>query len=576
MIGKFINNYEVDEIIDEGGMSIVYLGIHKDLKRKVAIKMLNPILAKNPENRKRFKQEALTLSKLNHPNITALYDYVKNEDGYFIITEYVSGQTLEDYIDLVTGPMPETKAAKIFAQILEAISYIHSKNIIHRDIKPANILITKNNRVKLLDFGIAKSIQENSNLITKDGSKVGTTMFMSPQQIKGRVLDRRSDIYSLGATLFFILTGQFPFDKNETEYEIYNKIVNSPFPNPKTFYVGVSDKMCEIIEKATAKKPLDRFQTCSEFSVTILKSQTNKEKIQNINLQTKIIEAADIQIKSKVFSKDFLQNIIMLMTALIFTTTIAAGIFFLNKKDIRHVIAGESYLFAADSTNSSYIEKIYYGETVKILKEIKKNKKETWLKVYSLRNNAGYIQKDKIAVTHIYKQINEMMGNSDAAYITPAHFKYAMRNFYIENRLFDNNFTKWKLFAEIKKSYEYNTIAKGDFDDDNIQDFACLITNSSSNSKKLIIFFGNNENSVVIEMNDDVKLKTINKGKSGGRWFLGNTFSRKNQEGNSYEVKKHQYLDSDAILILKTETEENILYSYNIEEKMINFYNQSK
>lgn len=575
MVGKYINDYEIDEIIDEGGMSTVYLGIHKQLKRKAAIKMLHPNLAKNPENRKRFKQEALTLARLNHPNIPTLYDYVLNETGYFIISEYIAGQTLEDYIDLVTGPMPETKAIKLFIQILDAISYIHSKNIIHRDIKPSNIIVTKKNTIKLLDFGIAKSIDSNSNLITKDGSKIGTTMFMSPQQIKGRVIDRRSDIYSLGATLFYMLTGQFPFNKKDTEYEIYNKIVNEEFPNPKKFYIGVSEKMCTVIAKATASKPLDRYQTCEEFSLNILSSQTKKIKQQNINLQTKIIEVADIHLHNNIFSRDFLQNFVMLITALIFTTALAAGIFFLNKKDIRHVISGNSFLLAGDSTNAIPIEKIYYGETVKILKEVN-NDNQQWLKIYSLRNNAGYINKNDIAVTHVYRQINQMMGNANAGILTPSIFKMAMRKFYIENRFFEDNYTKWKLFAEMKKSFEFNSIAEGDYNNDGKKDFACVIKNIDTEEAKLIIFFANSNENLVIETSEKIKIKTVDKGKSGGRWFLGDTFVRRNDDGETYEVKKYDYLENDGIVVLKTNTEENILYVYNAEEKMVNFYNQSK
>ena len=214
MIGKYINNYEIDEIIDHGGMATVYLGIHKKLNRKVAIKMLNPILEKKPLYKKRFINEAKLLSKLNHPNIISLYDYIENDLGIFIITEYVKGQTLDAYIDLVSGPLPESKAIKIIVQILNAIGHMHEKNMIHRDIKPSNIMITPDDKIKLIDFGIAKHLHKNQALLTQGGAKLGTTIFMSPQQVKGKVLDRRTDIYSTGATLFYILTGQYPYDKD--------------------------------------------------------------------------------------------------------------------------------------------------------------------------------------------------------------------------------------------------------------------------------------------------------------------------------------------------------------------------
>ncbi len=576
MVGDIINNYLIDEIIDDGGMSTVYLGIHKQLKRKAAIKMLKPNLAKNPQSKERFRQEAITLSKLNHPNITALYDYVENQQGLFIISEFVKGQPLDDYIDLVTGPMPETKAVKIFTQILSAISYIHSKNIIHRDIKPSNILITPNGNVKLIDFGIAKYINNNTNVHTKDGSKVGTTMFMSPQQIKGRVLDRRSDIYSLGATLFYILTGQLPYDKNLTEYEIYNKILNEPFPNPKEFYKGVSLKMCEIIEKATAEKPLDRFQTCEEFNINIQISQTKISKPKNISLQTKIIEESDLEIKNKIFSRTFLQNMILMIAAIIFTTAIGTGIFFLNKKDIRRVIAPQGLLLAADSANAELIEKINYGETVRILRSVKSKTSDSleWFRVASLRNNSGYIKKTDLAVNHIFDQINEIMGNTYSGQLTPTKYKIAIRDYFLENRLFEDNKTKWKLFAEQKNDFEYNTISFGYFDNSDEENFACILTKINSDEKKMIIFLNNAKQNVIIDLNGDFKIKTISKGKSGGRWFIGNTTSRLTPEGKSYDAKKYEYLEIDAISVLNTKTNESVLYIYNPEMKNVNFFAQ--
>ncbi|MCF6185035.1 MAG: serine/threonine protein kinase, partial [Bacteroidales bacterium] len=390
MIGKYLNNYEIDEIIEEGGMSTVYLGIHKYLKNKAAIKMLNPILKKNPQYKTRFFNEAKLLSRLNHPNIVTLYDYFENDSGTFIITEYVKGQTLDEYVDLVTGPVPQSRAIKIIVQVLDAVGHMHSKNIIHRDIKPSNIMITSDDTVKLIDFGIAKHLRKNQALITQGGSKLGTTIFMSPQQVKGKILDRRTDIYSIGATLFYVLTGQYPYDKNLSEYEIYNKIVTQPFPDPSAFYVGVSDKMKSIIRKATENNPINRYQACEEFSIDLLSAQKKKTKGTNISLQTRIIDAADIDVIKPTFGTGFWQNLIMLMAAIAFSAIIISGLYFLSKKDERRVIDNNTFLLKGDSLNAEKIENLHYGETVRIIKKPSDGIiKKPWFKVKSLRNHIG-------------------------------------------------------------------------------------------------------------------------------------------------------------------------------------------
>ncbi len=575
MVGEFVNNYEIDEILDEGGMSIVYLGIHKYLNKKVAIKMLNPLLSKNPLYKKRFINEAKLLSRLNHPNIITLYDYIENDLGIFIITEYVKGQTLDEYIDLVTGPVPQSRAVKIIVQVLDAVGYMHSKNMIHRDIKPSNIMITSDDTVKLIDFGIAKHLRKNQALVTQGGAKLGTTIFMSPQQVKGKVLDRRTDIYSIGATLFYVLTGQYPYDKNLSEYEIYNKIVTQVFPDPKTFYVGVSDKMRAIIRKATEIQPLDRYQACEEFSIDLLSAQKKKSKATNISLQTRIIDAADIEIRKPKFGTGFWQNLIMLMAAIAFSAIIVTGLYFLSKKDERRVIDSDAYLLGGDSLSALKIESLHYGETVRVIKKPSDGIiKKPWFKVKSLRNHIGYVYEKNLAVSHAFVQINAVMGNSVAGNLIPAKFKSALRNYYVENQYYDNNETTWKIFPEEKKSFEMNTIAFGDFNNNEKEDFACLLYNTKTKEKQLLIIF-DNEETLSVRLNEDVKIRTVEKGRRGGRWYLGNMLKRSTEDGRFYEAKKYEYLPYDGILLYKTKSKENLLYVYDVEKKMLKFYSQT-
>lgn len=576
MVGEFINNYEIDEIIDEGGMSTVYVGIHKYLKRKAAVKMLNPILEKNPQYKKRFINEAKLLSRLNQQNIISLYDYVENDLGVFLITEYIKGQTLDEYVDLVSGPMPETKAVKIIVQILNAIGYMHSKNMIHRDVKPSNIMIKHDNTIKLIDFGIAKHLHRNQTLVTQDGSKLGTTIFMSPQQVKGKVLDRRTDIYSTGATLFYLLTGQYPYDKNLSEYDIYNKIVNEPFPDPQRFYVGVSDKMKNVIEKSTKNQPLERYQACDEMSIALLSSQTKKSRTATVSLQTKIVDAADIEIKKPVFGTEFWQNMVMLLAAIAFTAIIVSGLYFLSKKDERHIIGSDTYLLEGDSLNAQALEKLHYGETVKIIKKPNDGViYKPWFKVRSLRNTIGFVAAEEIEVDHVFEQINAVLGNSLAGNLISGKYKKAIRDYFIENNYYQDNKTEWKLFVEDTKSFELNYYAYGYYDENEILDFACIIQKVNTERKELLIFFDSGDN-ISIKLNENIKIKTIQKGKPGGRWFLGNTVIYKNEYGEDYSTKKFEYLSNDGILMYKTDSNENIIYIYMPEEKMIKFFSQSR
>lgn len=273
MIGKQILNYKIEALLGEGGMGSVYLAVHTQLNRKVAIKILNPSLVKNPGIRARFKNEAATLSQLHHPNIVILFDYLEEEEALYLIMEYVEGKTLEEYILTVSGPIPEIKAIPLFSQVLEGFAYAHEQEVVHRDVKPANIMITGREKIKILDFGIAKLLSQKSHTLTQTGVKMGTVLYMSPEQVKGEKVDKRSDVYSLGVTLFQMLTGHSPYDDpNATEFVVYNKIVNEPLPPAKNFYPNISGRIQAILDKATAKNPDDRFQDCQEFKYAMQES----------------------------------------------------------------------------------------------------------------------------------------------------------------------------------------------------------------------------------------------------------------------------------------------------------------
>lgn len=265
MIGKEILNYTIVSFIGKGGMGSVYLAEHKYIKQqKVAIKVINKDMV-NGYTLKLLKEEAEHLASLNHQNIVHFLDYHLDEAGnIYLIMEYADGVSLDKYIRDVSGLIVEERICPLFEPILDAVGYAHKHSIVHRDIKPANIMITQEGTPKILDFGIAKLINQNAS--EQEDMIIGTPSYMSPEQVRGEELDGRSDIYSLGVLLHQMLTGNAPYDTTTlTEYDINKKVVEEPLPRLRTYYKYVSDKMQKVVDKATAKRAEDRYQTCADF-----------------------------------------------------------------------------------------------------------------------------------------------------------------------------------------------------------------------------------------------------------------------------------------------------------------------
>jgi serine/threonine protein kinase len=304
MVGTIINNYRIISKIGEGGMGIVYLAEHLTLKRKAAVKALNPLLSQNEQIKSRFVNEAVTLSQLNHHSIVALYDFISADNQLLLIMEYAAGYTLSDIVEK-NGAIKENQALRIFGEILDGFSYAHSKGIVHRDIKPSNIIIDGNGNPKILDFGIAKILDSDSR-ITKTGMKVGSVIYMSPEQILGKPVDSRTDIFSLGITLFEILTGKLPFDTTtNSEFEIQSKIVEGNFKQARMLNPEISEKVQNAIIIATAKNPSDRFQSCKEFKNYLDSHQVyNTTALNNSGLQkTQVADIRQNPVKKKSYIK---------------------------------------------------------------------------------------------------------------------------------------------------------------------------------------------------------------------------------------------------------------------------------
>lgn len=265
MIGSKVNNYEILSLIGEGGMGNVYLAEDKSIGRKVAIKAILPHLSKNEHIRDRFMNELKTMSRLQHENIVNLHEYVINDDGLYLIMEYVDGDPLDTYIDRIGKPLEEDLAIEITKQVLSACEHAHSKGVVHRDIKPGNIMITKDGVAKILDFGIAKIVNEEVNKLTKTGLQIGTVYYMAPEQVQGTPVSYQTDIYAIGVTLYQMMTMRNPYKEFTTEFQIYKEIVETPLPNPTIKNPDASLFIHKVIQKATRKKPEERFKDCAEF-----------------------------------------------------------------------------------------------------------------------------------------------------------------------------------------------------------------------------------------------------------------------------------------------------------------------
>jgi len=255
--------YHIIKKIGEGGMATVFEAVERVSGQKVAVKILNSNLLNDKDISLRFENEATATMMLKHPNIAGAYDYTEIEGKPAIVMELVKGISLTDLVNN-KGAIPKEQAVKYMMQILSAIDFVHKKGIIHRDLKPSNILISAHNQIKIIDFGIAKFHNGISLDRTIPGTVIGTYMYMSPQQVKGKNVDNLTDVYALGAVFYYMLSGQHPYIDAVGEYDVQSCVVNKPIPDVKY------PDMNSIIQKATQKDPKYRFMSCDEFARTIV------------------------------------------------------------------------------------------------------------------------------------------------------------------------------------------------------------------------------------------------------------------------------------------------------------------
>jgi tRNA A-37 threonylcarbamoyl transferase component Bud32 len=257
MTGRQLEKYTLLEEVGQGGMAVVYRGVDTVLDREVAVKILHPHLAKEEESKQRFQREAHAVAKLRHDNILEIFDYSGlDSDESYIVTEFIHGQTLKDFLARNPISHPEI-AAMLLVEVCKALGHAHGTGIIHRDIKPENIMIRRDGRVKLMDFGIAQMVDVQKLTVT--GQLLGSPAYMAPELVQGRPLDFRSDVFSLGTLLYQLCTGELPF-KGRNPHEVLKRIADGNFVTPEVANPVVDSKMGRIVRKALAHEPDARYQ----------------------------------------------------------------------------------------------------------------------------------------------------------------------------------------------------------------------------------------------------------------------------------------------------------------------------
>jgi TonB family protein len=270
MIGDLILKYRVESLLSNSLLGDIYTGIHVETKEKVIIRCINFQSTANIEVRLRLKNNLNLLSQINHPGIAKVYDHTESGSYLFIISEFIQGKSLTKYREDYTNFFKHIIQENFYSGLLDIFSLVHSKGIVHGHIKPSNILITPDDKIKVINFGLSDFSEFK---IEYSGKKSTNSLlaisFSSPEQLQKKSIDQKSDVYSLGVLLFFLITGKNPYQSISDEDDLIKKIITEPFPLDAKNTEGVPEKYIAIIKKATAKYPDDRFLNCEQFKAAL-------------------------------------------------------------------------------------------------------------------------------------------------------------------------------------------------------------------------------------------------------------------------------------------------------------------
>ncbi len=274
LVGQEISGCEILQKVASGGMGSIYKARHKALDRIVCVKILSPALTNDRKAVELFLTEARAIAELEHPNIVQVYNVGREKGYYFIVMAFIEGQTLSQLVKKYKT-LPLNTILDLFEGVLLGLDAAHNKGIIHRDIKPSNILINSQLQPKIVDFGIAKKIDKDKGS-TKTTELAGTAYFIAPEQALGRDIDTRADLYSVGASLYYVLTGKFPYNGKNT-IDIIQKHINDPIPNPADVRSNLPAWLSGAVQKLMSKKPEDRFRTAKETYVYFQKMRAEDQ-----------------------------------------------------------------------------------------------------------------------------------------------------------------------------------------------------------------------------------------------------------------------------------------------------------
>lgn len=332
LTGKVFGACRLIKKIGEGGMGVVYLAHHLALNKNVAVKILPPSFAQEDERVKRFIREARSAAQLEHSNIVQIYNIAKQDDYYFIIMQYVDGESLAGKIRR-EGKINLSEALRIVNDVAVALSVAHHKGIIHRDIKPENIMITKNDEIKLMDFGLARVLDVASHL-SRTGDILGTPYYLSPEQAKGLKVDGRADIYALGITLYYMISGKRPFDGDST-VSIILKHINEKAPPIRESNPEIPESVSLIINKMMEKDAVNRYQSTEELinDIDICSNEIAtpygarpkmlvSSKTGEASIRTVISSTNDIEPTRKIINKKMIITAAVLAIVIIFIVSV--------------------------------------------------------------------------------------------------------------------------------------------------------------------------------------------------------------------------------------------------------------
>ncbi len=282
-----VGQYEIRDLLGEGGIGQVHAAFDTVLQREVAMKSLRPELLSDANFVDRFRAEATSLARLNHPNITTLYSLIPDGKNLYMVMELVRGHALDDILTKRNAPLDVRESLAIISQAADGLAYAHSMGVIHRDIKPSNLMVAENGVLKIMDFGIARV--RGSQRLTRSGSIVGTLAYMAPEQLRGEEGDEACDLYSLAIVLYEMLTGMPPFSAN-SEYDLMQAQINQRPDRLIPRVPGLDSRVESAIMRALSKKPAQRFPSTRAFSDALGASSLRMDAPKILHNDTRLIE----------------------------------------------------------------------------------------------------------------------------------------------------------------------------------------------------------------------------------------------------------------------------------------------